>query len=193
LMRLLKIKTQLKDLFKITAFQMWLNEQDFETQNHAEKIKDIVLNERTWLMINLLSKICWPLLKVCRFYDQSRSGSGCFIYLLFFLLSESVLTAIAHPEFNSVITPQLGLAIKRCISKGWAKFHFPVYSASFLLSPNLRSMWMHTTLGEDRGLEFDDIRLDTLSVLRSMVRRFPVNCMEARDAVAWSRRVNNKV
>jgi hypothetical protein len=188
MIRMYQVKDELHDIVVQTKFNSWIVEQNDERiREEACRVKDTILDALIWRKVQLFIKICEPISKFCRLFDSCLPGSMGYFYPIFSLMVANITNEIAKPAIQDLVTSTTFNKIKAAISKSWTRFHYDVYSAGFCLNPFLRKNVLAIRDGADGGEEeFQDIIQSTLSILKTMVRRFHPSKMEKREIILTS-------
>ena len=193
-----KMLKPLRNIVNHTDFEKYLGSGDFGDE--ALCIQDIINDKLVGLMLRFLSAVLTPLLKLARYFDAARSCSMSFVYAMWSRLSESVLIAIAKPEFMPLVTPELVQSFQTTLLDCWQRYSFPVYDAAYALNPyfhdEVRELNMASTPAsssaervqevteDDAVKEYFALKDSLKDVLRDMIRRFPHQVgARARDEV----------
>lgn len=182
--KLNKVKNQLKDAVSISAFRDWVDtETKLDIKSQANKIKKIILDDKTWMFVDFFFQLGIPFIKFCRFFDKSAPGSLCFIYKFFSLISANIFSCISNPKFSEITTFDTITRINQVVSEAWNNYHFELYSAAFLLCPHMRMEFDNLNRTLEGKIELDQIKQETLNTIRNMARRFDPHSMTARPII----------
>jgi len=184
---MLDMHTPLKNVMNHSSYQDWIDSHD-EHEEEANRAKALVNNAGDILMLKFLREMLIPLIKMCRFFDAARTGSLSFVYPMWNGLTESILLALANPEYASILDNSIVLKVKETVLDCWDRFDFDVYAAAYFCNPfflqdvralnvtGASSSSSSAGLGNDpseKVTEYFNLRSAFQRVVKQMVRRFP--------------------
>jgi hypothetical protein len=101
-----------------------------------------IIRDRDAMLFHYLAfflKLTTGFVVAIRCFDGSFSGSVCYAYKFWMTITNTVALAFKEETNKHIANPALFQLIGNSILKDWKKFHFPAYSAGFVLNHYFQS------------------------------------------------------
>lgn len=142
--RLLSLKTAVTAVVDSVAFRDYAahTATPLAVRTQCNAVKVIIHDELFWDWLSFFVKMSLGFVVAVRFLDGAKAGSVCLVYKMWSLLTDTVASAFKEETKNSESRiaqdpsfKTLFRAIEHLVCEDWDKFHFPVYSAGYVLTP----------------------------------------------------------
>ena len=183
--KLIARKDDLEVVVDTIKFAKFRQESAPAVRQQCQAVKDIVADEVFWSCLEFFRHLCLGFVVAVRCLDGAKAGSVCLVYKFWSMLPGTIASAFIAArgtKCQSICTAELYREIKRVVSADWLKFHFPVYSAAFVLCPQftqdvdlLRQKWPAV---------FVRLRDDTMHCIVQYLRRFDTSGEPRQEALA---------
>lgn len=123
-----------------------------------------------WKWTKFFVKLTIGFIVAIRCFDGCLTGSVCFVYQFWRNLANTVRHVFVTEDDKSMASPELLASCLQALGKKFNRFHFPVYSAGYLLN-------VHTK-NEARMLQLENVavwrqlKMDTIDCCVLIMRRF---------------------
>lgn len=106
--------------------------------SQCERVRSKLHDDRFWVWISFFLKLSTGYVVAVRCMDGAKAGSACLVYKLWAMLASTVEAAFVEEQDRGIASEELFKKVVDVICKDWKKFHFPVYSAAYVLAPHFR-------------------------------------------------------
>lgn len=172
LARIKRLEDEIRDRFNTSSF-----EREFkpyispEDQVLAMKLKGFVNDDNFFKYAELLIALGTPILRALRIFDAQLPGNVCDVYKIWRLMQGNLTKDIATSNRNELMPKEIWDKIVQSIQDAWRRFHRPIYSAGYFLSPANQAMFSSDSTTEIKN-EMKGVFDDTVHCLCTMNRRF---------------------
>jgi hypothetical protein len=170
--RLLEIRPALEEVVAAQAFKSWRAKLSLKIRQKISDIINAINSPEFWLQVNLINKLSLGFVVAVRLFDGAWPGSACLVNKVWSMLAGTVGQALCDPEFKEVVSLSLFDKVRKIIEKDWQGFHFPVFAAAQVGCVHLRDELVDMVGDPEDSLYLRELKTQTLSVCRSMLRRF---------------------
>ena len=160
--RIILLQKVIKDVVKLQDFNDYKEQENFDERVKINDVINIIENSIFWDNVNKFIQIVEPIYNVLRLFDGCWCGSGGFVIRIWDHLKQYYEGYESSFNFHS------------------QKADFPIYSASYLLSPYFYSL-NQQLLVKDKD-KFDKLKKQTIECYKIIFRRFNKNG-EKRDVI----------
>jgi len=168
--RLIELQSDLIRVVDSKKFQEFRNDSTAEVKRQCDAAKDILRDDRFWEWCAFFLRVSVGYIVAVRCMDGAKAGSVCLVYKMWSMLSATVEAAFVETKNRAIASKELFDKVKKVICKDWKKFHFPVYSAGYLLTPHFHAEFRAMRAAE-RDV-FAELVEDTVGCCLAYFRRF---------------------
>ncbi len=171
--RLIELESDLVDCVSVPKFQQFKNQSSASLREQIARVVAAILDAKFWARLKFFLRMMIGFVVAVRCMDGAKAGAVCLVYKMWNMLAGTVAHAFLHgvdSECSHFATPELYQEIKRVIVTDWTKFHFPIYSAAYLLTPHFADEVMELNINDP--CVFERLRAEMVHCLTQFHRRF---------------------
>jgi hypothetical protein len=164
-----------KDLIRVVdskRFDEYRSAANAELKAQCDQVKSILHDDRFWTWLNFFLKLSTGYVVAVRLLDGAKAGSACLVYKLWSMLSGTIDAAFLEEKDRTISSKTLYEKVIAIILKDWKKFHYPVYSAAYILAPHFHAEIKEMKKTDPEALK--ELIDDTVHCCSVFYRRFDI-------------------